>query len=201
LLGRILGEAGVPAGVYNAVPGYGRTAGAALVEHHGIRKIDVTGGTETGKAIASLAGRNLTRVAAELGGKAAVIVFPDTDVQRAASAALFAAFIASGQTCVQGARLLIHRSIHDQVIDEIIRRTAPIRLGDPQDAATQMGPLVSARQRDLVEKYVSIGIEEGAKLVSGGHRPTGPAFEKGFYYLPTVFTGVTSRMRIAQEEI
>lgn len=201
LLGEILGEAGVPAGVYNAVPGYGRTAGAALVEHPGICKIDVTGGTETGKAIASIAGRNLTRVAAELGGKAAVIVFPDTKIERAVAAALFSAFIASGQTCVQGSRLLVHRSIHDQVVSEIVRRTASIRLGDPQDPETQMGPLVSARQRELIEKYVSIGVQEGATLAVGGDRPSGPAFENGFYYLPTVFTGVTSQMRIAQEEI
>ncbi|WP_397473088.1 aldehyde dehydrogenase [Pusillimonas sp.] len=201
LLGQILAEAGVPPGVYNAVPGYGHTAGAALVEHPGIRKIDVTGGTETGKTIASLAGRNLTRVAAELGGKAAVVVFPDVDVQRAASAALFAAFIASGQTCVQGARLLVHRSIHDAVVTEIVRRTSAIRLGDPQDAATQMGPLVSAKQRDLVEKYVAIGIEEGATLAAGGSRPDDAAFDKGFYYLPTVFTDVAGQMRIAQEEI
>ncbi len=201
LLGEILDEAGVPAGVYNAIPGYGATAGAALAEHSGIRKIDVTGGTETGKTIASLAGRNLTRVGAELGGKAAVIVFPDTDIKRSVAAALFASFIASGQTCVQGARLLVHRSIHDQVVEEVVRRTAAIRLGDPQDPKTQMGPMVSAKQRDLIEKYVAIGIEEGAVLATGGQRPAGADFDRGFYYLPTVFTGVTSQMRIAQEEI
>jgi len=200
-LGRILAEAGLPAGVYNVVPGYGHTAGAALVQHPGIQKIDVTGGTETGKTIASLAGQNLTRVAAELGGKAAVVVFPDVDVHRAASAALFAAFIASGQTCVQGARLLVHRSIHDSVVEEVVRRTAAIRLGDPRDIKTQMGPLVSAKQRDLVEKYVAIGIEEGATLAAGGRRPDDPGFGCGYFYLPTVFTGVSSRMRIAQEEI
>ena len=201
LLGEIFNEAGVAHGVYNVVPGFGATAGAALAEHPGIRKIDVTGGTETGKAIAAIAGRNLTRVAAELGGKAAVIAFPDTSVERCVAAALFASFIASGQTCVQGARLLVHRSIHDAVVDEIVRRTALIRLGDPQDPATQMGPLVSARQRALVEKYVAIGIDEGATLAAGGVRPGGVEFENGFYYRPTVFTGVTPQMRIAQEEI
>jgi acyl-CoA reductase-like NAD-dependent aldehyde dehydrogenase len=201
LLGEILGDACVPAGVYNVVPGYGATAGATLAGHPGISKIDVTGGTETGKAIASLAGRNLTRVSAELGGKAAVVLFADTDIERGVAAALFAAFIASGQTCVQGARLLVHRSIHDRVVQEIVRRTTAIRLGDPKDRKTQMGPLVSARQRDLIERYVSVGIEEGATLVAGGERPAGAEFETGFYYLPTVFTGVTSSMRIAQEEV
>ncbi|MEO7009793.1 MAG: aldehyde dehydrogenase [Caldimonas sp.] len=201
LLGEIFKQAGVPDGVYNVVPGFGATAGAALAEHTGIRKIDITGGTETGKAIAAIAGRNLTRVAAELGGKAAVIAFPDTPVERCVAAALFASFIASGQTCVQGARLLVHRSIHDAVVKEIVRRTAAIRLGDPQDPATQMGPLVSAKQRALVEKYVAIGIDEGATLAAGGVRPGGVELENGFYYRPTVFTGVTARMRIAQEEI
>ena len=124
LLGEILKEAGVPDGVYNVVPGFGATAGLALSSHPRIRKIDLTGGTETGKAVASIAGRNLVKVAAELGGKAAVIVFPDTDVERAVAATLFASFIASGQTCVQGARLLVHRSIHDEVVAELVRRAS-----------------------------------------------------------------------------
>lgn len=201
LLGEIFNEAGVPPGVYNVVPGFGAEAGAALVAHSGIRKVDVTGGTATGKKIASIAGNNLTRVAAELGGKAAVIAFSDTPVQRCVAATLFAAFVASGQTCVQGARLLVHRSIHDRVVEELVRRSAAIRLGDPKDPKTQMGPLVSARQREIIESYVAIGMEEGAALAAGGRRPGGSEFDAGFYYLPTVFTGVTPRMRIAQEEI
>ena len=201
LLGAILKEAGVPDGVYNVVPGFGAKAGAALTAHPGIRKIDLTGGTETGKTVASLAGKNLTRVAAELGGKAAVIVFPDIEIDHCIAAALFAAFIATGQTCVQGARLLVHRSVHDRVVDGLVRRADAIRLGDPQDSKTQMGPLVSAKQLDIVEHYVRIGIEEGAALAAGGSRPRGPAFERGYYYRPTVFTNVTSNMRIAQEEI
>ncbi|RUM96601.1 aldehyde dehydrogenase [Pseudaminobacter arsenicus] len=201
LLGEILKEAGVPDGVYNVVPGFGATAGLALSSHPRIRKLDLTGGTETGKAVASIAGRNLVKMAAELGGKAAVIVFPDTDVQRAVAATLFASFIASGQTCVQGARLLVHRSMHDQVVAELVRRAAEIRLGDPQIETTQMGPLVSKKQRDLVQRYVHIGIEEGAHLAFGGEPPQGSAFASGFYMLPTIFTNVTPRMRIAQEEI
>src|SRR5690606_35422403 len=112
-----------------------------------------------------------------------------------------AAFFASGQTCVQGARLVVHRSIHEEVVQEVVRRTAAIQLGDPADAKTQMGPLVSAKQRELIEKYIAIGIEEGATLAVGGQRPTESEFKNGVYYLPTVFTGVTSQMRIAQEEI
>jgi acyl-CoA reductase-like NAD-dependent aldehyde dehydrogenase len=201
LLGDIFKEAGVPDGVYNVVPGYGATAGLALSSSRRIAKIDLTGGTETGKAVAAIAGRNLTRVAAELGGKASVIVFPDIALDRCVAATLFASFIASGQTCVQGARLLVHRSIHDDVVAELVRRTNAIRLGDPQHPATQMGPLVSEKQRDLVERYVKIGLEEGATLAAGGRRPEGAEFEAGYFHLPTVFTNVTNEMRIAQEEI
>jgi len=201
LLGEIFNEAGVPPGVYNVIPGFGAEAGAALASHTGIRKIDVTGGTATGKKIASIAGSNLTRVAAELGGKAAVIAFSDTPVEKCVAATLFAAFVASGQTCVQGARLLVHRSIHKQVVEELVRRSAAIRLGDPRDQKTQMGPLVSAKQREIVENYVAIGTREGAILAAGGCRPSASEFGSGFYYLPTIFTDVTARMRIAQEEI
>lgn len=201
LLGEILKEAGVPDGAYNVVPGFGATAGLALSSHPRIKKIDLTGGTETGKTVASIAGRNLTKVSAELGGKAAVIVFPDTSIERAVAATMFASFIASGQTCVQGARLLIHRSIHDEVVTELVRRTREIRIGDPQLETTQMGPLVSSRQRERVEEYVRIGVEEGAHLAFGGVRPDGSSFNAGYYFLPTIFTNVAPEMRIAQEEI
>lgn len=201
MLGEVLKEAGIPDGVCNVVPGFGATAGAALVAHPNIRKIDLTGGTPTGKAVAAIAGGNLARVSAELGGKAAVIVFPDTAIDRAVSAALFASFIATGQTCIQGARLLVHRSIHDDVVRALVRRANALRIGDPRDAQTQMGPLISARQRDVVERYVEIGLAEGATLAAGGRRPEGPAFDAGCYYLPTIFTNVADTMRIAQEEI
>lgn len=168
LLGDIFKEAGVPDGVYNVVPGYGATAGLALSSSTRIAKIDLTGGTETGKAVAAIAGRNLTRVAAELGGKASVVVFPDTSIERCVAATLFASFIATGQTCVQGARLVVHRSIHDEVVKRLIERTHAIKLGDPQDLATQMGPLVSEKQLALTERYVRIGLEEGATLAAGG---------------------------------
>ncbi len=201
MLGEVLKEAGIPDGVYNVVPGFGAAAGMALVAHPKVRKIDLTGGTQTGKAVAAMAGRNLTRVAAELGGKAAVIVFPDVAIDRGVAASLFAGFIATGQTCVQGARLLVHRSIHDQVVSELVRRANLVRVGDPRDPRTQMGPLISAKQRGIVEQYVRIGIEEGATLAAGGRRPEGSAFDSGYYYLPTVFTNVSDQMRIAQEEI
>lgn len=201
LLAEIFEEAGLPPGVYNVVPGYGAKAGAALAGHPGIRKLDITGGTETGKAVAALAGRNLARFTGELGGKAAVIAFADVPATEVASAAMFAGFIATGQTCVQGARLLVQRGIHDAVVDELVRRTKALRLGDPKLPSTQVGPLISARQRETVERFVRIGREEGATLAAGGRRPEGEAFARGYWYLPTVFTGVRPEMRIAREEI
>lgn len=202
MLGEILKEAGVPDGVYNVVPGFGGTAGLALTSHPRIRKIDLTGGTETGKTVASIAAKNLVRVSAELGGKAALIAFPDVDVESVVAATLFASFIATGQTCVQGSRLLVHHSNHDQVVERLVARAAGLRLGNPQDLSTQVGPMVSARQRGNVETYTRIGVEEdGATLAFGGRRPEGAAYENGYFFLPTIFTNVRPEMRIAQEEI
>lgn len=201
MLGEVLKEAGLPDGVFNVVPGFGATAGRALVAHEGVAKIDLTGGTETGKAVASIAGGNLTRVSAELGGKAAVIVFDDVDLEDAVNGALFAAFIASGQTCVQGARLLIQRPLHDRLVQRFVERAERIAVGDPADPATQMGPLISAKQLEITERYVKLGIEEGATLSAGGRRLTDSPLDRGYYYAPTVFTNVDNGMTIAQEEI
>lgn len=202
LLGEILKEAGVPDGVYNVVPGFGATAGAALTTSARVRKLDLTGGTETGKRVAAAAGANLVKIAAELGGKAALIAFDDMNIERVVAATLFASFIATGQTCVQGSRLLVHRSIHDEVVKRLVERVAHIRLGAPQDEATQLGPMVSQRQRDTVERYVRIGVEEdGATLAYGGTRPDGDAFDKGYFIKPAIFINVRPEMRIAQEEI
>src|SRR5699024_753146 len=121
-------EAGVPDGVYNVVPGFGATAGQALTTSARVRKIDLTGGTETGRHVAAAGGKNLIRVSAELGGKASLIAFDDTDVDRIVSATLFASFIATGQTCVQGSRLLVHRSVHDAVVQKLVERAKQIRM-------------------------------------------------------------------------
>lgn len=201
MLGEVLRDAGVPRGAFNVVPGFGATAGAALCAHQDVAKIDLTGGTETGRRVAAAAGAGLKRVSAELGGKAALIVFPDVDVERCVAATLFASFIATGQTCVQGSRLLVHRSVHDQVVDRLVQRANAIRLGDPRDLQTQMGPLVCARQREMVERWIETGLAEGATLACGGRRPEGEAFERGFFLRPTVFTDVRPEMRIAREEI
>lgn len=201
MMGELLEEAGLPAGVYNVVTGFGPTAGKALTEHHGIAKIDVTGGTETGRHIGAAAGRNLVGFAAELGGKASVLVFDDAGTERAVSGSLFASFIASGQTCVQGARLLVQETIFDQVVNALVERVNAITIGDPMDPATQMGPMVSARQLETVKRYVAIGREEGATVAAGGQQLVGKDWDCGYFHQPTVFTGIHPGMRVEQEEI
>ncbi|HEY4418567.1 MAG TPA: aldehyde dehydrogenase family protein, partial [Pseudonocardia sp.] len=150
----LLEDAGVPPGVVNSVTGMGATTGRFLSEHPGLDKLDITGGTETGRVVAANAGRSLIPVTAELGGKAPVIVFDDVDVDDAVAGALFAAFIATGQTCVQGARVLVAENMYDAVVDRLVARTRALRLGDPLDTETQIGPLVSGPQRDRVAAAV-----------------------------------------------
>jgi phenylacetaldehyde dehydrogenase len=199
-LARIASDAGIPGGVFNVVTGFGAEAGAALCTDRRVRKLDLTGGTETGRVVAKLAGENLIRVTCELGGKAPVIVLPDADLDRAAAGATFAAFIASGQTCVAGTRVLVHESQAGALVERMVRRARAIRIGDPLDLSTQLGPLVSAPQLERTERYVEIGRAEGATVACGGRRPDGP-LAAGFFYEPTIFTGVQPHMRIAQEEI
>ena len=193
-------DAGLPDGVFNVVTGFGAEAGAALCTDKRLCKLDLTGGTETGRVVAKLAGENLIRVTCELGGKAPVIVLPDADLDRAAAGATFAAFIASGQTCVAGTRVLVHESQAGALVERMVRRARAIRIGDPLDLSTQLGPLVSAPQLQRTERYVEIGRAEGATVACGGRRPSG-ALASGFFYEPTIFTGVTPSMRIAQDEI
>jgi phenylacetaldehyde dehydrogenase len=198
---RILEEAGLPQGVANVVTGYGPQTGKALVEHPLIAKIDLTGGTETGRKVAAAAGENLIPVAAELGGKAAVVVFDDTDPDVAAAGAAFAAFIATGQVCIQGSRLLVQESIYEDVLERFIKRAEGLRIGDPLDPKTQLGPLASAPQCERVVSGVDRARGEGAQVVSGGHRLEDPPLDKGYYYAPAVITDVDREMWIWQEEV
>jgi phenylacetaldehyde dehydrogenase len=194
-------EAGVPPGVFNVVTGFGSEAGRALASHPGLAKLDLTGGTETGRIVAQAAGANLVRFNCELGGKAPVIVLPDADLEKAAAGAIFAAFIATGQTCIAGARVLVHESQAQDLIERMVARAVSLRLGDPLLPETQLGPLVSERQLQRTEEYVAIGKQEGAEIECGGRRATNGALGKGFFYEPTIFADVRSSMRIAQEEI
>jgi len=201
LLVGLLEEAGVPGGVVNVVHGFGRTTGRALSEHPGLAKVDVTGGTETGRAIAAHAGRSLIPVTAELGGKAPVLVFDDVDLDVAVAGALFAAFVATGQTCVQGSRLLVAEAVHDRFVAALVARTEALRLGDPMQAGTQVGPLVSEAQRDKTVQAVERAVEQGATVLAGGAVPTAPELSRGWFYPPTILADVTSEMDIWREEV
>lgn len=200
-LAKLLEEAGVPEGVVNVVTGLGATTGRFLSEHTGLDKLDLTGGTETGRVVAANAGRSLIPMTAELGGKAPVIVFDDCDVERAVAGALFASFIATGQTCVQGSRILIQEGIYDKVVNRLVERCADLKLGDPMDLNTQVGPLISRNQRQKVEDAVNLAREEGAKVICGGQAPIGSEYENGWFYQPTVIADVMSEHTIWYDEV
>jgi acyl-CoA reductase-like NAD-dependent aldehyde dehydrogenase len=190
-------EAGFPPGVFNVITGQG-SLGAALVNHLGVDKIAFTGATSTGKVIAAAAAKNLTRVSLELGGKSPNIVFADADLDVAANGAIAGIFGATGQTCMAGSRLLVQDSVHDALLERIIDRTKQIRLGDPMDDATEMGPVANTPQLRKVLDYIDVARQDGAQCVCGGG--VDPVLG-GNFVLPTIFSNVTNGMRIAQEEV
>ncbi|ANH94681.1 aldehyde dehydrogenase family protein [Streptomyces sp. NPDC058319] len=198
VLARVMAEAGLPEGVHNVVTGDGATVGAALVEHPGIDKISFTGSTATGKRLIAAAAGTLKKVTVELGGKGANIVFGDADIEAAVQAAFQAGFFNTGQFCMSGSRLLVHRSVHDQVVEALTGVLGAVPVGDPLDENTVLGPLAHRQQLDKVVEYVGIGRAEGATVAYGGERGhDGP----GYFHQPTLFTGANPQMRIAQEEI
>jgi acyl-CoA reductase-like NAD-dependent aldehyde dehydrogenase len=201
VLARILHDAGLPPGVLNVVPGMGPVAGQALVTHPLLAKVDITGGTPTGQAVARAIADRLIPLSAELGGKAPLLFFDDVDVERAVAGAMFAAFIASGQTCVQGARLLVHEAVYERFVDELVARTSALRLGDPLDEKTQIGPVASARQLERVSAVVNRARAEGATVLCGGAAPDDPALGRGYFYAPTVLADVPATAEAWQEEI
>lgn len=197
---RLLEEAELPAGVANLVLGAGPEAGAPLADHPDVDLVSFTGGLQTGRRLMAAAAGTVKKVALELGGKNPNIVFADADFETAVDMALTAVFLHSGQVCSAGARLLVEDSLHDRFVDEAVRRASRIRLGGPFDERAQSGPLVSAAHRAKVEAYVAKGLEDGAVLRCGGARPSGPEFEAGFYYLPTVLDECSSDMSVVQDE-
>ncbi len=200
-LAEILAGAGVPAGVVNIVTG-GREAGIRMTEHPDVAKITLTGGTEAGRSAAVATAARFARVTAELGGKTPVIVFGDIDPVDAAEGAAFAAFVAAGQSCVAGSRFLVHRSIYDAFVDVLVQRAQRITVGDPGSPQTQMGPLISARQRDKVRRLIQTGVDEGARLAAGGDIPELPdGLHDGFFLSPTVLADATMAMTVARDEI
>jgi betaine-aldehyde dehydrogenase len=197
---RILEEAGLPAGVANLVLGAGPEAGAPLAEDPRVDLVSFTGGLGTGKAIMTAASGTVKKVALELGGKNPNVVFADADRETALDFALTAVFLHSGQVCSAGARLIIEESIHDDFVDELVRRAELIRLGGPFDDDAETGPLISAQHLAKVEEYVEQGLQGGAKLRCGGRRPDDARLSDGFYYLPTILDGCDSSMSVVHDE-
>jgi betaine-aldehyde dehydrogenase len=199
-LGRIALEAGVPEGVLNVITGPGGTTGNALAGHPGVDKIAFTGETLTGVSILQQAAPNITRVSLELGGKSPNIVFADADLERAGPAAVGSVFGNAGQDCCARSRAFVQRSIAEEFAERVAAGTKALKVGDPLDEQTEMGPLISMRQRERVQGYIEIGEKEGARLIAGGGVPADHA-KRGSFLEPTVFDRSDNRMRIAQEEI
>lgn len=193
----------LPPGLVNIVTGFGKSAGDAIVRHPSIKRIAFTGSVQTGMAIQrSAAEVGIKHITLELGGKNPLIAFADQDPEKIASVALQAMnFAWQGQSCGSASRLLLHEAIHDEVVERLLAKVKEIRLGDPLDPGSQMGPLNSKAHYERVCAMVQAGIDGGAKLLAGGKRPQGAQFERGFWLEPTVFGGVSSDMRIGQEEI
>lgn len=200
-LAAMFNEAGFPPGVVNILPGFGEDAGNALVSDDRIDMISFTGSTAVGKLIMSRASATLKKCTLECGGKSPNIVLEDADLGMAVDGALYAVFYHQGQCCEAGTRLFLPEKIHDDFVSAMLSKIALMKVGDPKDPATEIGPVISARQRDRVLEYIKSGVSQGAKIATGGGVPKAPGTEKGFYLEPTVFTGVSNDMRIAREEI
>ncbi|QRG66432.1 aldehyde dehydrogenase family protein [Brevibacillus choshinensis] len=198
-LAKIFQEAGIPDGVINVVPGFGAVTGDALASHPDVDKIAFTGSTATGRLIMQAASKHLKPVSLELGGKSPNIVFADAQLEDAVNGALFGIYFAQGQVCAAGSRLFVQESVYDRFLDAFSKKAQTIRVGNPLDPMTQMGPQVSLAQLERIEHYVEKGLEEGAGLVLGGKR--NPQAGTGYFFSPTIFENVTNDMTIAREEI
>jgi aldehyde dehydrogenase (NAD+) len=195
-------EAGLPEGVLNVVTGYGETAGEALALHEDVDKISFTGSIATARKLLQASSvSNLKRLSLELGGKSPNIIFPDADFDAAMKASFWGVFGNKGEMCTAGSRLLLHAGVYDRFLEELTARARKLRVGNPLDPASQMGPQISSRQMDRILDYIEYGKEEGAQLLAGGERDTEGEKCKGWFVKPTVFGEVTPEMRIAREEI
>ena len=194
---KLFEEAGFPPGVFNVLTGFGPDAGAPLAEHPGVDKVAFTGSTATGTAVMRAAAGHLARVSLELGGKSPQVVFADADLEAAANGVVAGVFAATGQTCMAGSRLLVDRAVHDELLERVAARAAAVRLGDPMEAETEMGPVAFEGHLANVQGRIAAAEAEGARLVTGGRRPQ----REGFFIEPTVFADVRADMSIAREEV
>jgi aldehyde dehydrogenase (NAD+) len=200
-LARIMEAAGVPKGVFNLVTGAGSVVGPVLAGHPDVDGVVLTGSVPTGQEVLKEAARNVIPVTLELGGKSPNIVFPDADLDKAVKGAIFGIFLNAGQMCWAGSRLLVHESVHDAFVEKLVAQAKALKVGPGMDKDSRMGPLVSKGHLESVMKHVESGRQEGATLACGGKRPDDPALASGNFLEPTIFTNVTPKMRIAQEEI
>ncbi|HYR88011.1 MAG TPA: aldehyde dehydrogenase family protein [Terriglobia bacterium] len=197
---KLIADVGIPAGVVNIVPGYGHVAGQYLAEHPGVDKIAFTGSTVTGKKIVQASAGNLKRVQLELGGKGANIVFDDALLDAAVNGSAFAIFHNQGQACIAGSRLLLQEKIADEFLDRFLALTKSIRLGNPLDSTTEMGPLTSTQHRERVLRYIEVAKEQGSSILTGGKTPADTGLQAGCYVEPTVVTAKPED-RVCQEEV
>src|SRR5690606_3657538 len=194
-------EVGFPPGVINVGPGYGHIAGQYLAEHMGVDKLSFTGSTATGRKIVQASAGNLKRIQLELGGKGANIIFEDADLTAAVNGSAFAIFHNQGQACIAGSRLMLHEKIADEFLDRFLKLAASIRLGNPLDPQTEMGPLTSKMHQERVLNYCGIAREEGAEILLGGKAPAAADLQQGCFVEPTVVRAPHGDARICQEEV
>lgn len=200
-LAKIFEEAGLPEGVVNVVFGAGSTVGDAMVHHDDIRVISFTGSNDTGRNIAAECGRQLKKVSLEMGGKNAVIVMDDADIDLAVEGILWSAFGTSGQRCTACSRVIVHEDVKGKVEERLLTEMKKLTIGDGLDESNKVGPIINEAGMEKIKKYIEIGKNEGAKLLAGGYELTDSELGKGYYFAPTLFTDATMEMRISQEEI
>jgi alpha-ketoglutaric semialdehyde dehydrogenase len=198
---KIFEEAGLPRGVLNIVFGTGGEVGNALIEHPDVKLISFTGSTEVGDGVAAAGARGRKRVMLELGGKNAVMVMDDADLDLATEGIIWSAFGTSGQRCTAASRVIVHQAVYRDLLDKLVAKARQLTLGDGLDESTDVGPVISDSQLERIHAYIPVGEREGAEVVIGGKVVAGGAFGKGFYHEPTIFAGVTPEMRVAREEI
>jgi betaine-aldehyde dehydrogenase len=198
--GRLALEAGIPAGIVNVVTG-GAEVGAALVNHPGINMIAFTGGTGTGRIIGRAAAERIIPCILELGGKSPNIVFADANLKHSLAGVIYGIFSNAGQSCIAGSRILVEESVYDEFVTQLVEATRRLKVGSPRDPSTAVAPVASFRQRDVIESYIKKGLQEGARLLVGGGRPSDPALAKGAYIMPTLFEVTDASCTIAREEI
>ena len=198
---RLIHQAGLPKGVLNLVPGPGSIVGSEIIDNKNVDKISFTGETGTGKRIGAQAGMAVKRMSLELGGKAPYLIFDDADVEAASRAAIFGMFRNAGQACGATTRLLVQEGIHARFLDSVVALARKLEVGHPSKSTTDMGPLISSNQERVVQEYIQYGVDQGFRLVTGGHKLSGDGWDHGYYVEPTIFDGVDNASRLGQEEI